>query len=66
MRMCTESWLTQIEIAPALRGSESLGYVLKAENADHAKVHMISPYDEKREGMQHTGDHWNADGTDHT
>ena len=25
------------EIAPVLRSSESLGYILKAENTDHAK-----------------------------
>jgi hypothetical protein len=37
MRMCSESWLTQIEIAPALWGSDSLGYILTAENTDHAK-----------------------------
>jgi hypothetical protein len=30
------------EIAPVLRSSESLGYIVKAENTDHAKVHMIS------------------------
>ncbi len=30
------------EIAPVLRSSESLGYIMKAENTDHAKVQMIS------------------------
>jgi hypothetical protein len=40
MVMCSESWLTPI--APALWSSESLGYIVKAENTDHAKVQMIS------------------------
>jgi pimeloyl-ACP methyl ester carboxylesterase len=30
------------EIGPVLRSSESLGYIVKAENTDHAKVQMIS------------------------
>ena len=33
----------QTEIAPVLRSNESLGYILTAENTDHAKVHMTSP-----------------------
>ena len=37
MRIYSESGWVQIEISPVLGSSECLGFILTAENTDHAK-----------------------------